>query len=118
MGIEQDRHHAKRLNLIHGESRLPFMTWTAGQREFTPLLLGLYHLLPSRKVVYPAGVASPSSALDLETQSATRSTRVLDEAYEQAQGKADSHGMEILAACPNARTRPCPYFGRLSERSD
>ena len=25
---------------------LPFMTWTAGQREFTPLLLGLYHLLP------------------------------------------------------------------------
>ena len=26
------------------------MTWTAGQREFTPLLLGLYHLLPPRKV--------------------------------------------------------------------
>jgi hypothetical protein len=25
------------------------MTWTAGQREFTPLLLGLYHLLPPRK---------------------------------------------------------------------
>lgn len=25
---------------------LPFMTWTAGQREFTPMLLGLYHLLP------------------------------------------------------------------------
>lgn len=25
---------------------LPFMAWTAGQREFTPLLLGLYHLLP------------------------------------------------------------------------
>jgi hypothetical protein len=29
---------------------LPFMTWTAGQREFTPLLLGLYHVLPPRKV--------------------------------------------------------------------
>jgi hypothetical protein len=28
------------------EATLPFMTWTAGQREFTPLLLGLYHLLP------------------------------------------------------------------------
>jgi hypothetical protein len=28
---------------------LPFMTWTAGQREFTPLLLGLYHVLPPRK---------------------------------------------------------------------
>jgi hypothetical protein len=30
---------------------LPFMTWTAGQREFTPLLLGLYHLLPPRKLL-------------------------------------------------------------------
>lgn len=30
------------------------MTWTAGQREFTPLLLGLYHLLPrSRKPKQP-----------------------------------------------------------------
>lgn len=29
------------------ESRLPYMAWTAGQREFTPLLLGLYHLLPA-----------------------------------------------------------------------
>jgi len=28
------------------EATLPFMAWTAGQREFTPLLLGLYHLLP------------------------------------------------------------------------
>ncbi|MEJ0004001.1 MAG: AAA family ATPase [Pararobbsia sp.] len=26
------------------------MTWTAGQREFTPLMLGLYHLLPSVKL--------------------------------------------------------------------
>ncbi len=39
----------KRLELQFGEARLPFMTWTAGQREFTPLLLGLYHLLPARK---------------------------------------------------------------------
>jgi hypothetical protein len=29
--------------------QLPFMTWTAGQREFTPLLLGLYHVLLPRK---------------------------------------------------------------------
>ena len=28
---------------------LPFMTWTAGQREFTPLLMGLYNLLPRTK---------------------------------------------------------------------
>jgi AAA ATPase domain len=49
VGLEQDQQHSKRLKLRHGEAQLPFMTWTAGQREFTPLLLGLYHLLPSRR---------------------------------------------------------------------
>lgn len=48
--IEEDRQHARRLRLTHGTMHLPFMTWTAGQREFTPLLLGLYHLLPSTKL--------------------------------------------------------------------
>jgi energy-coupling factor transporter ATP-binding protein EcfA2 len=47
VGIEEDHQHARRLRLVHGAMHLPFMTWTAGQREFTPLLLGLYHLLPS-----------------------------------------------------------------------
>lgn len=47
VGIEEDHQHARRLRLVHGKMKLPFMTWTAGQREFTPLLLGLYHLLPS-----------------------------------------------------------------------
>ncbi len=51
VGLEQDRQHAKRLRLTHGKSQLPFMTWTAGQREFTPLLLGLYHLLPPRRLL-------------------------------------------------------------------
>lgn len=51
VGIEEDRQHAKRLRLTHGDTHLPFMTWTAGQREFTPLLLGLYHLLPPRKAI-------------------------------------------------------------------
>jgi hypothetical protein len=51
IGLEEDQQHSKRLKLTHGASRLPFMTWTAGQREFTPLLLGLYHLLPPRKIV-------------------------------------------------------------------
>jgi hypothetical protein len=51
VGIEEDRQHAKRLRLSHGKMHLPFMTWTAGQREFTPLLLGLYHLLPPRKLL-------------------------------------------------------------------
>lgn len=39
----------KRLVLSSGESegsRLPYMVWSAGQREFVPLLLGLYHLMP------------------------------------------------------------------------
>jgi hypothetical protein len=35
---------------------LPFMTWTAGQREFTPLLFGLYHLLPPRSKTKAEGV--------------------------------------------------------------
>lgn len=38
-----------RLRLTFGEISLPFMAWTAGQHEFTPLLLGLYHVLPPRK---------------------------------------------------------------------
>lgn len=38
----------KRLVLQRGEEKsLPFMVWSAGQREFSPLLLGLYHLMPS-----------------------------------------------------------------------
>ncbi len=38
----------RQLKLIHGKNtQLSYMTWTAGQREFIPLLLGLYHLLPA-----------------------------------------------------------------------
>lgn len=51
VGLEEDQQHSKRLKLTHGGAQLPFMTWTAGQREFTPLLLGLYHLLPPRKLL-------------------------------------------------------------------
>lgn len=51
ISLEEDAQHAKRLKLVHDQSQLPFMTWTAGQREFTPLLLGLYHLLPPRKYI-------------------------------------------------------------------
>ena len=32
------------------ESELPFLVWSAGQREFVPLLLGLYWLMPPGKV--------------------------------------------------------------------
>ncbi len=40
----------KRLVLGMGEESLPFMVWSAGQREFVPLLLGLYWLMPPGKV--------------------------------------------------------------------
>lgn len=33
-----------------GRVSLPYMVWSAGQREFVPLLLGLYWLLPPTKV--------------------------------------------------------------------
>ncbi|MYK18617.1 ATP-binding protein, partial [Candidatus Poribacteria bacterium] len=37
----------KRIVLDVAGTQLPFMTWSTGQREFTPLLLGLYWLMPS-----------------------------------------------------------------------
>jgi len=44
--------HAKALGLeIEGLSRqLPFLAWSAGQREFVPLLLGLHWLCPAGRV--------------------------------------------------------------------
>ena len=38
----------RQLKLAVDEAALSYMSWTAGQREFIPLLLGLYHLLPSQ----------------------------------------------------------------------
>jgi hypothetical protein len=49
VAIQEDAQHAKRLQLVHGAMHLPFMTWISGQREFTPLLLGLDDLLPRTK---------------------------------------------------------------------
>jgi len=40
----------KRLVLQAGDRPLPYMVWSAGQREFVPLLLGLYWLMPPSKV--------------------------------------------------------------------
>ena len=43
--------HQGRLVLNSSDSsRLPYLVWSAGQREFVPLLLGLYWLLPASKV--------------------------------------------------------------------
>jgi AAA domain, putative AbiEii toxin, Type IV TA system len=38
-----------RLVLRGQDTQIPYMVWSAGQREFVPLLLGLYWLLPSTK---------------------------------------------------------------------
>jgi len=52
VGLGVDKHGAqKRLVLsapVTGEA-LPYMVWSAGQREFVPLLLGFYWLLPPTK---------------------------------------------------------------------
>ncbi len=48
--LNVDRSRAqKRLVLSEGEpeKQLPYMVWSAGQREFVPLLLGLYRALPA-----------------------------------------------------------------------
>jgi AAA domain, putative AbiEii toxin, Type IV TA system len=39
-----------------GEKSLPYLVWSAGQREFVPLLLGLYWLLPAGKTTRREGV--------------------------------------------------------------
>lgn len=38
------------LRLAHGRAQLPTIAWTAGQREFVPLLIALYSLLPAGKL--------------------------------------------------------------------
>ena len=46
-GLRIDKVHSqKRLVLGNGGQPLPYMVWSAGQREFVPLLLGLYWLIP------------------------------------------------------------------------
>ncbi len=49
-GLQVEKQLQKRL-VLSGTSgaNLPFMVWSAGQREFVPLLLGLYWLLPPTK---------------------------------------------------------------------
>jgi len=50
MALKIDRSRLQKrfiLNLENHEENLPFMVWSAGQREFVPLLLGLYWLLPA-----------------------------------------------------------------------
>ena len=45
-----DAANKKRFKLSFGKSNIPFMTWSAGQKEFMPLLLSFYWLSPAAKV--------------------------------------------------------------------
>ncbi|NLI01001.1 MAG: ATP-binding protein [Chthonomonadales bacterium] len=52
-GLRVDRTYPQRrlvLGRNEAPSSLPYMAWSAGQREFVPLLLGLYWLLPPAKL--------------------------------------------------------------------
>ncbi|WP_448338276.1 AAA family ATPase [Chloroflexus aurantiacus] len=52
-GLQIDTEHSvKRIVLSsrEGEVKLPYSVWSAGQREFVPLLLGLYWLLPPNRM--------------------------------------------------------------------
>jgi energy-coupling factor transporter ATP-binding protein EcfA2 len=47
--ITLDKTGKKRLKLEVGESSIPFLGWSAGQKEFMPLLLSFYLLCPGAK---------------------------------------------------------------------
>ncbi|MBN1901396.1 ATP-binding protein [Candidatus Sumerlaeota bacterium] len=52
-GLHVDRHGAQKrlvLRMEESDKAIPFMAWSAGQREFVPLLLGLYWLMPAAKI--------------------------------------------------------------------
>jgi len=52
-GLRVDMYGAQKRLVLRGkdsEASLPFMVWSAGQREFVPLLMGSYWLLPPSKV--------------------------------------------------------------------
>ena len=36
----------RQFKLVYPKAEIAYMAWTAGQREFIPLLLGIYHLVP------------------------------------------------------------------------
>lgn len=47
--IMDDRTGQKKLRLVVDNMSVPFITWSAGQKEFMPLLMGFYRLCPPSK---------------------------------------------------------------------
>lgn len=56
--VVDSKEYTKRLvlNVKAGAKNLPYLAWSAGQREFTPLLLGMYWLCPPGSVTRRGGV--------------------------------------------------------------
>lgn len=57
-GLRVDRHGTQKRLVLGADAGhpLPFMVWSAGQREFVPLLLGLYWLLPPTRAPRRAAI--------------------------------------------------------------
>ncbi|OGQ77361.1 MAG: hypothetical protein A2289_26995 [Deltaproteobacteria bacterium RIFOXYA12_FULL_58_15] len=52
-GLKTSTDRLQKRMVLHdptGKAELPYLVWSAGQREFVPLLLGLYWLMPPTKV--------------------------------------------------------------------
>lgn len=57
--LKVDKHGVQKRLILAEEGDaggMPFMAWSAGQREFTPLLLGLFWLLPSAAISRREGI--------------------------------------------------------------
>ncbi len=48
--VMDDRTGQKKMRMQVDDMSVPFITWSAGQKEFMPLLLGFYYLCPPSKV--------------------------------------------------------------------
>ena len=51
--LQVDRHGAQKRLVLQQDTagkKIPFLAWSAGQREFVPLLMGLYWLMPAAKM--------------------------------------------------------------------
>jgi hypothetical protein len=118
------------LDYEEDHATLPFMAWTAGQREFTPLLLGLYHLLPAgalpkKKEIEWAIVEEPEMGLHPKALVAVMAV-VLDLLARGYKVALSTHsptvleviwGMSLLEGSPDGPARLCEMMGLPRSRN-
>lgn len=116
--------------LEYGDHKIPFMAWTAGQREFIPLLMGLYHLLPSSALsknpdVEWVVIEEPEMGLHPKAVVAVMAT-VLDLLHRNYRVALSTHSptvldvlwaLRMLKGSKGAAQRLCEIFG-LAPRHD